>query len=326
MLRQLYSAADINALRRSFEQQRSSWVSSGDPVERRPRAVAAAAFGLELAIFYVWPEDIDPLIEWGCEQLRGEDPPTASEAAWYRASVAAFSRARDDGLLVTKPGARDFVGQRIASDGRRPDHVAHASARLPGEVRVRLISAMLAAAGADTEPRRDAEWIPDGSLARDSPEALRRARAREAAALFDELTPLPEVGTEAALRAGYLRLTLHQPGAALADFAAAARSDDPFVAYLGRFLAGRAVQTLGNRTEAARLYHLALDVLPGTPSASIALAALRFTDGETDEAFEVLDAGMAPAGRTDDPWHLFGYGDLRKLPGLMADLRLAVRQ
>ncbi|MEZ5318281.1 MAG: hypothetical protein R2752_12850 [Vicinamibacterales bacterium] len=326
VVRDIIASPDRAGLARDLIRRGQDWTEAAGRGDRRQRRLVAATLALEFASLNLWPEDVDPLVEWGCRLLRRDGVPDDAERAWQRASVAIFGRARDDGRLVMQTAPGVAAGQRFPSSVKRPDHVAHARARVPEEPRFRLAEAMLAAAGADTEPRRDADWVDDGLLARDSQEADRRARARRAIDLFAEVAAAtPALQPEADVRAGYLRLTLHEAGAALAQFARAGGSKDPFVAYLARFLSGRALDRLGNPAEAVRMYRAALGVIPGASSAAIALSSDLFLAGQPDEAYAMTASMLAIRPPPDDPWHQFGYGDLRFVPERMAALREAIR-
>ncbi len=310
---------------RDLRSHGAAWAQAGGPDQVRRRKLVAATLALELASFYLWPEDVHPLVEWGCDLLTRDDPPDDLELPWQRAAVAMFGRARDDGSLTSRLGVDGARGRTLPAGRQEANHIEHARLRFPRESRFRLAAAMFVAAGADTEPRRDVEWVDDALLFRVSFEARRRARAREAIALFDAMKGDPVLGPEADMRAGYLRLTLNDLDATHGHFAHAAASRDSFVAYLGHFLSGRVLEREGKSVEAARAYRIALSIWPGAMSASTALAANRFQAGSPDEAYAIVDAAMSATPRPRDPWNWFGYGDLRFLPELMADLRESLR-
>lgn len=322
---ELARTRDPATLRRDLERQGTAWTEAAGAGLVVRRRMVAATVALEFAALRLWPEDVDPLIEWGCGLVRRNGAPNALERLWQRASVAIFGRARDAGKLVTRAGPGVPQGTLITPESRRVDHIGHARARFPDEPRFRLAAAMLAAAAADTEPPRDAEWVGDGLLPKDAPEARRRTSARRAIDLLAALTSEPELGAEAEMRLGYLRLTLEEPDRALAHFARAATASDPFVAYLGRFLAGRAHDRQGDRDRANQQYRAALAVLPGAQSATTALSANLFLGGRPDEAYGLTQRAIALRPPPDDPWHQFGYGDLRFVPALLGGLRGALR-
>jgi tetratricopeptide (TPR) repeat protein len=325
--RELAQAPDQSALRRELERHGAAWTDAAGAERRRARRLVAATLALEMASLRLWPEDVDPLVEWGCGLLRRDSRPDQAERHWQLASVALFGRARDDGRIVTRAGRDAPLGAQLPPRSRPADHVAHARARFPDEPRFRLAAAMLAAVAGDTEPARDVAWKDDAMLPRDSNEARRRARARAAVALFVPLVAEPSLAAEVEMRLGYLRFTLNEIDAALAHFARADSAGDPFVVYLARFLAGRAHDRRGEHDRANAMYRAALEVMPRTASASQALAANQVLrpGGDPAEAYALIDAATTTGARAQDPWHQFGYGDFRLLPDLMARVREALR-
>ena len=136
----------------------------------------------------------------------------------------------------------------------------------------------------------------------------------------------PAVGAEAHLRTGHLYYCLASPRTAASHFQTALqRSSDPYSQYLSHFFVGRMFESSGRRDDAATAYRHALSVLPHTQSATMALAATSFLNQKPTEAYELLDASFAARSRPVDPWRVFGLGDYRFLPQLVADLRDQIR-
>jgi len=319
------SSPNFGLLRKEFERRAGLGADSGTPAARQRQRVIAATFALDIASRLLWPEDVDPLVELGCKLLEGNDTGDAATEFWYRTSVAVFVRTRDDGQLVTGAGPGKPLGSRVAPGKRLADHVAHALRRYPKEPRFELAAAELVAVTADSEPPRDAEWVPTNVLDKRTPEPLRRIRALEAIALFEPLRADKEMQPQADLRAGFLRFTLHEPQAALESYSRARRSDDPFIKYLAAFLSGRALDQLKKPAEALERYREALTIIPRVQSATNALAASLFLAGKPDEAYALVADALSAQPRPDDPWHHFGYGDLRLIPQMFVDLREAIR-
>ena len=319
------SSPNPGLLRKEFERRAGLGADSGTPAARQRQRVIAATFALDIASRLLWPEDVDPLVELGCKLLEGNDTGDAATELWYRTSVAVFVRTRDDGQLVTWGGPGKPLGSRVAPARRQVDHVAHALRRFPKEPRFQLAAAELVAVTADSEPPRDAEWVPTNVLDKRTPEALRRIRAQQAIALFEPLRADKGLQSEADLRIGFLRFTLHEPQAALEAYARARRSDDPFIEYLSAFLSGRALDQLKKPGEAVERYREALTIIPRVQSATNALAASLFLAGKPDEAYALVADALSAQPRPDDPWHHFGYGDLRFIPEMLVDLRAAIR-
>ena len=323
---QAYLAApNFGLLKKEFTRRAALREPAGTPAERHRQHVIAATFALDVAARFLWPEDVDPLIELGCKLLEGDEVVDAATRAWYRTSVVVFSRSRDDGRLITRAGPGRPLGSREAPVKRLVDHVAHALKRFPDEPRFRLAAATLVSVTADSEPPRDAEWVPTNVLDKKTQEGLRRVRAHEAIALFEALRATPEVQAEADLRIGYLRYSLNEPRAALESYGRARVAADPFIKYLALFLSGRALERLKRPVEAHAHYRDALAVIPHAQSATNALAAAMFLDGKPDAAYALVNAALSARPQPDDPWHYFGYGDLRFLPAMFNDLLAAIR-
>jgi hypothetical protein len=320
VVRELAQSGNINEVVQDLQRLGGSWTQARGEAQAHHRRLVAATFALEVATPYFWPEQVDPLIEWACRLLRTDPTGDGAERLWFLTSLAVFTRARDDGRLVTRAGPGGALGQMLPPASRLADHVAHVAQYWPDEPRVRLAEGMLLAVSADTEPPRDRAWVPTDALSRDSSESLRRARAARAIEVFSALLNVPAVRAEASVRMGYLQLTLNDPEAALRSFAAAYDSDDVFVAYLARFLAGRALERLDRRDDAQVMYRIALTLVPHAQSASNALSANLFLAGKVDEAYAVAQDGLSEHAGPSDPWHEFGYGDRRFVPRLMSQL------
>ena len=322
---QAYLAAPDLSLLKAELQRRAGSSAAGTPAERHRQRVVAATFALDAGSRLVWPEEVDPLIELGCTLLEGDDIVDDATRLWYRTSVAVFTRSRDDGQVVTRAGMGKPLGSRFPPARRPVDHVAHALKRFPAEPRFQLAAAAVVAVNADSEPPRDADWVPTAVLDKRTSEGVRRLRAQDAIALFEPLRAVPELQPEADLRIGYLRFTLNEPQAALESYGRARGSSDPFIKYLALFLSGRALDRLNRPADALARYRQALTVVPHAQSATNALAASLFLAGKPEEAYALVAASLSERPRPDDPWHHFGYGDLRLIPAMLVDLQAAIR-
>ncbi|MFI5177150.1 MAG: hypothetical protein ACHQO8_01215 [Vicinamibacterales bacterium] len=322
---ELTQVADVGAIVKDLQKFGPTWTEALGPAQLHHRRLVAASFALEAAAPHFWPQEVDPLIEWGCQLLRRNPEHDEAERAWFLASAAVYSRARDDGRLATKAGSGAALGQWTPPAARPANHMVHAQLAWPGEARLKLASAMVLAVAADTEPARDVPWVPTSMLSKDSEEGLRRARAARAIQAFAALVDVPSVGAEARVHMGYLQFTLNDVTASLESFAHAYDSNDPFVSYLARFLSGRALDRLGRRDDANAMYRMALQLIPGAQSASAALSANLFLAGHPDEAYAIAQGGLSAQPRPDDPWHEFGYGDRRFISTLVAQLHEAIK-
>jgi tetratricopeptide (TPR) repeat protein len=217
-------------------------------------------------------------------------------------------------------------------------HVHHALSRFPGDARFRLARAIaLASRNAITDERdtpRDgarAEPMTTGAIVV-GPAFLnsmsQRNRGRLGEYVRQELEALladETVGSEARLRLGYLHWVRGDEREALAaETAAADAAKDPDVRYVANFLAAQAAQALGDLPAAETRYRAALSARPYSQSATLGLAALLYLRGEGREAYDIVAASQSNLPRDDDPWRLFLYGDFRKLPALVTELRRQV--
>ncbi len=324
VLRELASMPDTTGVTKDLEKLTKSWIAERGPDQLRHRQLVAATFALDAAALRFWPEETDPLVEWGCALVRGGARHDDAERLWFTASVAIFSRARDDGRIVTRAASAASVGQRVSPPVRSVDHIAHAEQEWPDERRFPFVRAIVAAAAADTEPPRDAPFVKTELLMRNSQERIRRDKADQAIRGFTPFLAEPSLRAEASVRIGYLQLTLGQTEAALGSLTAAEDADDPFVSYLARFLAGRTFDRIGRRNDAEAAYRAALALNADTQSANEALSADLFLGGRLDEAYALSARALSAASDSTDPWQEFGYGDRRFVPQLMTELYAVV--
>jgi cytochrome c-type biogenesis protein CcmH/NrfG len=68
-----------------------------------------------------------------------------------------------------------------------------------------------------------------------------------------------------------------------------------------------------------------LEAVPGAQSASLMLAVRLHSAGRGQEAKAVMERMLALDPPVFDPWRNYGYGDLRRWPVLIDDLRRRVR-
>jgi hypothetical protein len=126
---------------------------------------------------------------------------------------------------------------------------------------------------------------------------------------------------------GYLHWVAGEDREALAlQGEASAAATEPDVKYLAHFLAAQAAQALGELPAAESHYRSALAARPHSQSATLGLSALLYARGEGREAYDLAAAARSNLPRDDDPWRLFLYGDFRKLPSLVSELRRKVAQ
>jgi hypothetical protein len=299
-----------------LEAQADTWIEAAPPADRPRRELTAATLALEASrlgldrawktIMYVYrpPEEGGPfevthwqpparLLEWGCRLLRQHDTPSATERLWQLASIAVAARSEDFEFLIGLPDPDAHKESLTLYAAPTIDHALHLEARFPTEPRFKLAIGI-------------AEEVHD---------------TRRAAVVFEQLVDDVDVGGEATMRLGSIALGRGAVDDALRRFGSVeSKTRDPWVVYLARFLSGRAEERRNRTADAERHYRRALAVLPRAQSATTALATLLFKDGRKDQA-AAMGAAMFGSGTTPDPWRVYGDGDDRFWPRLIARLR-----
>jgi hypothetical protein len=139
----------------------------------------------------------------------------------------------------------------------------------------------------------------------------------------------PSLRAEANVHIAYLAIRAARPDAALVPVAIGKTSDEPFVRYLAELFAGRALESLGRRTDAIAAYRHGLAMFPGAPSAATRLAAQLFLSDDANErnqANAILETIATISSRSVDPWDGYWQGDARLRPVYMDRLRQDLRQ
>ena len=313
------------------------WINA-EPCGRQQRLLVAAALALETECVRVERGDWDVsghppcpgscVLDWAQARLVERGQPDRAEHAWYLAAAALVAGVPDWGYL-SRPAAPQ--GRHAAA--RSPDGLTErALVRFPADPHLRLEQAMAAAASftitADGGRYVLGGWLRSAVVAGAHPlvsELLLRPR-RATTARLEALVPDLVVGTEAALRLGYLHWVLGQDDAARAALTSAAlRAEDADVRYLARFLLGWTALARGDSDSANLHLRAALGARPDSQSAALALASLQLQRGDAQAASDIAQASLDARPRDDDPWRLFVYGHYQRLPALVADLRRLVR-
>lgn len=281
------SSGDLGVVLSSLRTEAPRWIDADGPSAAGRRRLAVAAVALEAAFAGLdtqWTRAA-ALLEWGCETLRAGPAPIAGEEEWYLAALAVIEGARDVTLLER--------------------HLEHHARRVPEEPRLRLARAFIA---------ESAFW--DAKLLR----AIDLAPNRPVEALADALSH-PGTRAEARLRLGYFALEAGRFDEALAHLQAVGPGDDDGQRYLAHLFAGWAHERRGGDEAATATYRAAMLAAPGARAAMLALATRRYAAGDEAEGRRLVSAALDPANTTDDPWQIYGYGDLRRWPLLVGALR-----
>jgi len=139
----------------------------------------------------------------------------------------------------------------------------------------------------------------------------------------------PEVRAEATVRRGWLTAVRKKKGDV--DLAlqllreAQQLQGDNAVRYLAHFLEGRVLESQGQLPQATAAYQAALAIMPAAQSGRLALAALNYVQGKSDEAHSLVEAVLTSPVNADDPWALYHYGEYRNWPARIRAVREALR-
>jgi tetratricopeptide (TPR) repeat protein len=311
----LKAVPDLRVMAREFSRFAEAWIERAPVDEREDRFRTSAVAQLE-----VIRETLDrpPAmyesgrhgIEAYCRKFR-ERAPSPFEQVWMLASVALLYGAHDERMqLGVGPGGRIFPAE---------SHARHASSRFPSEPRFQLAAVPWYEVSTISRQPDDRALQPAPGPGGTAVKADLATRLAQAATLLEAFPEGSPVHAEAQLRIGIVRYQLQEAAKSLAALEMAARSVDPFVAYLAHLSAGRVHESLDRRGDAIVSYRAAVGIRPGAHSGAVSLASLLFLTGARDEAAAIMDATAGtPAGV--DPWRLYGSGDLRFWPSYRARL------
>jgi len=307
------------------------------------------------------------LVEWACILLRTTPTSSPLEQKWFVASVQLIKEMQDEPFLygddrrsLWSPADPRRLQQLQADHGPALNHLAHASSRVPDDSRLRLAAAERYAVHESwvvqnkreltpneyekleiqgESMRRQMNWTGLG-LGDPFPNGLsvQQATILSDAEMFGELAQarrdLSAVAGDAAIRA---RVNLHLGCIALCfsehDVARryfqdiAAWTSDPCLVYLGHFMEGRVDEEDGQSNAGETAYRAALQTIPGTQSATTALAALLARDGRVADAAALIDQSLGAEHDRLDPWIVgLGRGGCSEWPSLLASLRAGLRE
>lgn len=319
----LAGEVDFDALLAQLRRDGPSWIDARGAAERGRRRLTAATFALEAARADEWHEwkwiQAQPpmpggaqylnilywkapplLIEWGCELMRRDAAPPPIERWWQLAALAVAQRSEDPAFLVgdTNIGRGAAAGE-IGNIQDEIKHLDHAQARFPKEARFMLAQGIA----------RDRAWPEDAEQA------------------YTALLNDPDVGGEASMRLGAMRLRQRRLDDALQSLEhGATLTRDPYVVFLARYFAGKALEQQRRSDRAEAAYRGAVAAIPHAQSASIALAALLFRDGRRGAAYELMDGMLAANPAPLDPWRAYVHADDRFWAQLIGRLRAEIRR
>ena len=306
---------DLVVVLDALKRDGAAWIAEDGPKWTERRRMVLATFALEVAhagLDYQWRNSKD-LLEWTCTLLRRERAASDFERAWHLAALALLE------------GARDREALEI--------HLAHMKARVPDEPRLPLARAFLI----------ESEWwdvvmygwmfnmpLVDGGRAGLEP----RAAPGPAVGCRSPRTgsgprPAPEDSRDAQRSRVAARLLLTwragRPEQALDYLRTITAPDDAGQAHLVHLFTAWSSERQQKNDQAIDALRESLEVVPGAQSASLLLAVRLHSAGRGQEARAVMDRMLALDPPVFDPWRNYGYGDLRRWPVLLDDLRRRLR-
>lgn len=317
---------DFRPILKGLQDEGPKWIDAGGAAERERRELTAATFALEAARVDEWnewkdrsltpvylaqpcgPDGKTPrvpevlvwkppplLIVWGSNVFRRETKPGPIERWWQLAAVSVAQRAEDFEFLRSDGVVCVYnVNDEI-------DYLFHLRLRFPDEPRFKLAEAML-------------------------PELSRRP-ATKGNYTFEQLQDDQDVGGEATMRLGVSRFHMRDDDRAISTLdRVESKTRDPWVIYLARYFKGQALERKKRPAEAEKAYRGALRAVPAAQSASMALAALLFKNGQRTEASRLMDMMFAASPRPADPWRGYADADDRFWPLLIGRLRAEIRR
>jgi hypothetical protein len=211
-------------------------------------------------------------------------------------------------------------------------HRAHATSRFPHEPRFGLarILARPEARRMPNRPATSAFFMAQGmGVAEFDGIAWGEAEAKRLVEkTFVDLEAFlkhPEVSAEAHLRRAILQFHRANLAESLEELRHATKTSDRDIAYVAHIYTGLALDGLNRRKEAIDAFEAALRLVPGAPSAVMALVADLFLADRRAEASARLEAAFAKPAPMD-PWKRFSLGDYRFWPTYLQQLREALGQ
>lgn len=287
------SKGDLSVVLDMLKGDGARWIGEDGPRERSRRRLAAAVFALDVAYAALDTQwmTAERLIDWACALMR-EQTPSETERTFQLAVVG----------LLEGSGRLDDLDE----------HLAHARRRFPDEPRWLLADAF------------KSEWEywrlyltmqgkADGGAPGLVLPALERASAR------------PENHREVALRRGFVELSAGRHEQALALLARVPPGDDPAQLYLAHLFTGWTLERQSRSEDAIAAFRAALDAVPHAQAAALHAAALLYQSGDRAAADALVEAMLAEGTDVPDPWRIYGYGDLRRVPALIAELQRAIQ-
>jgi tetratricopeptide (TPR) repeat protein len=327
---ELANTTDFEELLNALRRDAPAWLDANGPADRARRELAAATFALEAARIDSWHEwkwvirqplmgpppgvgsnagGYQPLsvlywkpppllIEWGCQLLSQPETPRPFERWWQLAALSVAQRSEDPAFLVGDPAIGRGAGtEEVGNLQDEIKHLDHVQKRFPDEPRFMLGQGIA----------RDRMWKDDAAKA------------------YLSVIGDPDVGGEAAMRLGAMRMRGTGAEGALANFdRALTLTRDRYVVYLAHYFKGQIYEAQDQPQKAQAELRRAVAAWPHGQAATMALAMNLFDHGKRTEAHGLAGAMLAAPGPPTDPWRAYVHADDRFWPFLVARLRAEI--
>lgn len=234
------------------------------------------------------PAYVDELVAWGRERLGRVPPQDTFVQRWYQTAIGTFEAAQ------IASSVEQWAEEGLQLFPRDPTFLLARGVAI--EIR--------------TSPYR-------GSSASVSTRQLREATERFTAAMA-----FGETRGEAELRLGhtYARASRYQEALTYLR-SAETNAEDPALKYLARVFKGR-IQLTSDQPAAVAEFERALELVPGSQSATMGLAAARLLQLDRSGAHNLIDVYLRNSAISDDPWWTYWIGAARRWQDLVRSLRL----
>jgi tetratricopeptide (TPR) repeat protein len=286
----LRTIGNIRQLNDDLDTLLEDWLKEGESPDAQRRAISA--FAIEVAATRLGSgKAAADLIEWGCRQVRRIRAPGEFERQFHLAAFALFGGLVDPDAIES--------------------HAGHMRLQFRSEPRLLYERAV-------AEELRAAPFFEGGKAS----ERDVQKRNEEAAKRYAEAAKQPGLEAEARLRLGHVEVALGRYAVALTTLDGLEKAlDDPDLQYLTHLFRGQALAHLDQLDAAGREFRAALTVRPGAQSASMALAAQLFRNGERGEADRIVAALLDEVEVVSDPWWTYWPADYRHAAQLLAAMR-----
>jgi tetratricopeptide (TPR) repeat protein len=269
---------------------------------RRPDADKSAFKGDSSLAPMFFPSAIAAIVPWALDAMSKTSPRASIDSAWWPAALGLLQQ----GSFWTRTG----------------NELPRARVRAPSS-RWRLIGTLVEISDRVDPPRMESRR--DDVLFLEPNGAAALKHASEAIVWLDALRNDPQLAPEIDLRAGYLEMRRrHWTEAMLRFERASLHTTDQFILATASYFEGWTHEQNRRTADAIQAYRRAHEYAPAMRNVSTLLAAQLYATGARDEAYSILERGLA-SNPPEDLLLMLERGDARFLPQYLTELRRALR-